>query len=167
MYFDRAGSPALSGRPVVQGIVPPRFKVVSRVVSGESGCHAGAELDHGVVGAQVEALIGHWPGRVVHTDHVDGRFGEVTSWVWRGDVENLRQRVAEGRDEVIFVALDILVVACIESNSKSHLRFDDGVNAGRSVECQVEVAVPAHLIRQVGWRGRRVRRTLCTHGVKP
>ena len=167
MYFDRAGSPALGGRPVVEGTVPPRFKVVSRVVSREFGCHADAELDHSVVGTQVEALIGHWPGRVVHTDHVDGRVGEVTSRAWRGDVENLRQRVADGRDEVIFVALDLLAVACIESNSKSLVRFDDGVHLGQSAEGHVKVTIPAHLIRHEGWRGRRARRTLCTHGIKP
>ena len=165
MHFDRAGSPALGGRPVVEGIVPPRIEVISRVVSGEFGCHADAELDHGVVVAQVETLIGHWPGRVVHTDHVDGRVGEVTSRAWRGDVENLRQRVADGRDEVIFVALDILDVACIESNSKSLVRFDDGVHHGRNVEGQVQVTIPAHLLRQEGWRGRRARWTLCTHGI--
>ena len=115
------------------------------MVSGESGCHADAELDHGVVGTQVEALIGHWPGRVVHADHMDGRVGRVTV-IWRGDVENQRQRGADGRDEVIFVDLDFLAVACIENNSKTLLRFDNGVNAGRSVEGQVEVTISAHLV---------------------
>jgi hypothetical protein len=98
---------------------------------------------------------------------VDGRVGEVTSRAWRGDVENLRQRVADGRDEVIVVALDILAEADIESNPKSLVRFDDGVHLGQSVEGQVEVTIPAHLIRHEGWRGRRARRTLCTHGIKP
>jgi len=106
------------------------FEVVSRVVSRESGCHADTELDHGVVHGEVHALIGNWPRRVVHTHHIDGPIGHVTP-CWRGNLKNQRQCSADGRDEVIHVALDILDEACIESDSKSLVRFDDSVNSGR------------------------------------
>ena len=81
-------------------------------------------------------------------------------------MENLCQGVADGRDEGVSAALDVLAVACIESNSKIPLRFDDGVIAVRCVERQDEVAIFADLIRQEGWRGRRARWTLCTYAMR-
>jgi hypothetical protein len=45
-------------------------------------------------------------------------------------MKNQRQCSADGQDEVIHVALDILAEACIESDSKSLIRSDDIVNSG-------------------------------------
>jgi len=101
------------------------------VVSREFGCHANAELDHGVIISEVNTVIGYWPGRIVHTHHIDGRTGKVIAW--GGDVKNLGQRFANGRDKMVFVVLDVLAVACVESNTKILLRFD-GVYAGRCIK---------------------------------
>ena len=80
-------------------------------------------------------------------------------------MENLCQSVADGRNEGVSFGLDILIVACIESDSKILQRFDDrfGVHAGRCVERQDEVSVSARLVNQQGWGGRRGRSAICAH----
>jgi len=72
-------------------------------------------------------------------------------------LENLCQSVTNGRDEGVSFGLDILTVACIESDSKILQWFDDGVHHGRSVVGQDEVSVSARLFNQQGWWGRRGR----------
>ena len=64
-------------RPEVERVGPPCDGKSEGIVSGEWSPDAGAEIDHGVVIAEIPASTPYRPRGVVNIPHIDGRVGEV------------------------------------------------------------------------------------------